>query len=69
MNRKFELVTPRLVLSPLSIEHTDELARVYADPDVARYVGGDRLTPELVEQQVAAFATGGTNAALGRVQF
>ncbi|GAA1114770.1 GNAT family N-acetyltransferase [Arthrobacter flavus] len=57
MNRKFDLVTPRLVLSPLSIEYTDELARVYADPDVARYIGGERLTPEVVEQQVAAFAT------------
>ena len=42
MDREFNLVTPRLVLSPLSPEHTSDLALVCADPDVARYVGGDR---------------------------
>lgn len=51
-----DLTTERLVLPPLAVEHTDALAKVYADPDVARYIGGTRLTPEVIPLQVAAFA-------------
>jgi RimJ/RimL family protein N-acetyltransferase len=50
------LESARLLLPPLSLEHGRALAGIYADPVVARYVGGDRLTDELIDRQVAAFA-------------
>lgn len=50
------LSSDRLNLPPLSIKHGSNLAAVYADPEVARYVGGDRLTPDAISSQVAAFA-------------
>jgi RimJ/RimL family protein N-acetyltransferase len=50
------LSTDRLDLPPLSVAHTEAMARIYADPEVARYVGGDRLTPEIIALQVADFA-------------
>ncbi|MFI5711553.1 GNAT family N-acetyltransferase [Kribbella sp. NPDC051620] len=40
------LETTRLELVPLGPEFAAELWAIYADPDVARYVGGDSLTPE-----------------------
>jgi RimJ/RimL family protein N-acetyltransferase len=50
------LATERLLLPPLSVEDTGALATVYSDPEVARYIGGDRLTPEAIHLQVADFA-------------
>lgn len=32
------------------------MASIYADPDVARFVGGDRLTNEAIKSQVTSFA-------------
>ncbi|WP_338747880.1 GNAT family N-acetyltransferase [Janibacter alittae] len=49
------LATERLLLPPLSVEDTDALVAVYSDPQVPRYVGGDRLTPEAIGLQVADF--------------
>lgn len=49
------LCSERLLLPALTAEHTADVAALYSDPDVARYVGGGRLTPSIIEQQVAAF--------------
>src|SRR5664279_2659665 len=40
------LETDRLRLVPLDSSRAEELAEIYADPEVARYIGGDRLTGE-----------------------
>jgi RimJ/RimL family protein N-acetyltransferase len=50
------LCTARLLLPPLERSHTQALAMVYSDPDVARYIGGQRLTAESIPVQVSAFA-------------
>lgn len=50
------LSTRRLLLPPLTRDHTEDLTAIYGDPEVARYVGGDRLTDETISLQVAAFA-------------
>ena len=38
------LETERLLLVPLDSSRAEELAAIYADPEVARYIGTDRLT-------------------------
>jgi len=50
------LSTERLLLPPLTREHTEQLVDLYADPEVARYVGGESLTPDRVALQAARFA-------------
>jgi hypothetical protein len=40
------LETERLLMPPLSAEHTAALAGVYADPEVARYIGDAALDAE-----------------------
>lgn len=50
------LETARLRLVPLGPTHAETLWEVYADPEVARYVGGDSLTPESTCAQVEWFA-------------
>lgn len=50
------LSTDRLLLPPLTPGHTADLVALYADPEVARYVGGDGLTPETIPLQAARFA-------------
>jgi RimJ/RimL family protein N-acetyltransferase len=50
------LSTERLLLPPLTLEHTADLVALYADPEVTRYVGGDALTPETVPLQAARLA-------------
>ncbi len=47
--------TDRLVLEPLTQRHTAALARIHADPDVARYVGGATLDAEGTAAQVLRF--------------
>src|ERR1035437_9616274 len=49
------LETDRLRLVPLDSSRAEELAEIYADPEVARYIGGDRLTGEGTRAQVAGF--------------
>jgi RimJ/RimL family protein N-acetyltransferase len=49
------LETDRLRLVPLDSSRAEELAEIYADPEVARYIGGDRLTGEGTRAQVAVF--------------
>jgi len=49
------LVTERLLMPPLCGQHTEALAAVYADPDVARYIGGATLDAEGTAAQVARF--------------
>ena len=50
------LATERLLLPPLTREHTPQLIDLYSDPEVARYVGGDSLTPPRVAEQVGRLA-------------
>ncbi|WNV75735.1 GNAT family N-acetyltransferase [Geodermatophilus sp. DSM 44513] len=50
-----QLETSRLLMPPLSREHAPALARVYADPEVARYVGGSALDAEGTAAQVQRF--------------
>jgi len=50
------LETPRLLLRPLVESDLDALSAVYASGDVARYLGGPRLTAEAVAGQVGHFA-------------
>jgi RimJ/RimL family protein N-acetyltransferase len=56
MTSSRRLDTVRLLLPPLAVGHTEALSAIYADPEVARYVGGDRLTAETIPWQVEAFA-------------
>src|SRR5664280_2479011 len=49
------LETDRLRLVPLDSSRAEELAEIYANPEVARYIGGDRLTGEGTRAQVALF--------------
>ncbi len=49
------LETERLLLVPLDASRVEELAAVYTHPEVARYIGADRLTAEGTQAQVAAF--------------
>lgn len=56
MTSSRRLETTRLLLPPLTLDHTDDMARVYADPAVARFVGGGGLTSETIPLQVADFA-------------
>jgi len=51
------LRTERLDLPPLDATHTDALAAIYADPAVAAYIGGSRLSYEGTHTQVARFET------------
>jgi RimJ/RimL family protein N-acetyltransferase len=51
------LETARLLLPPLGREHTAALAQVYADPEVARYIGGDALDAVGTARQVDRFET------------
>lgn len=50
------LSTDRLLLPPLTLEHTADLVGLYSDPEVARYIGGDELTPEATAAQAERFA-------------
>jgi RimJ/RimL family protein N-acetyltransferase len=50
------LETARLLLPPLTREHTADLVALYSDPEVARYVGGARLTPATIPRQAWSFA-------------
>jgi hypothetical protein len=47
--------TERLLMPPLSGRHTGALAEVYADPDVARHIGGATLDADGTAAQVARF--------------
>ena len=49
------LETARLLMPPLSEQHTSALAEVYADPEVTRYIGGAALDAESTAAQVARF--------------
>ncbi len=49
------LETERLLLVPLDSSRVKELAAIYADPQVARYIGADRLTTQGTRDQVTAF--------------
>ncbi len=58
--------TERLDLSPLTPSDTNEVAELYTDPEVARYVGGERLTAQVIPQQVEAFAAEWTERGYGQ---
>jgi RimJ/RimL family protein N-acetyltransferase len=49
------LETERLLMPPVSGRHTGALAEVYADPDVARHIGGATLDADGTAAQVARF--------------
>jgi RimJ/RimL family protein N-acetyltransferase len=46
------LETERLLLVPLDTSRAEELAAIYTDPEVARYIGADRLTAEGTQAQI-----------------
>lgn len=48
------LETERLLLVLLDSSRVEELAAIYTDPEVARYIGADRLTAEGTQAQVAS---------------
>jgi RimJ/RimL family protein N-acetyltransferase len=50
------LETDRLLLPPLTREHTAALVDLYSDPAIARYIGGARLTPDSIPLQTATLA-------------
>jgi RimJ/RimL family protein N-acetyltransferase len=60
------LGTARLLLPPLTREHSADLVALYSDPDVARYVGGDALNPETIPLQAARFADEWTERGYGQ---
>ena len=49
------LETERLRLVPLDATRADDLAAIYADPEVARYIGADALDAEGTREQVKRF--------------
>ena len=49
------LETERLLLPPLGRQHADELAEIYADPEVARYIGGSSLDAARTAAQAVGF--------------
>jgi RimJ/RimL family protein N-acetyltransferase len=51
----FALETERLRLVQLDGHWVEDLAAIYADPEVARYIGAGGLTPEGTREQVATF--------------
>lgn len=51
------LQAERLVLVRLDFSRATELAQIYADPEVARFIGADRLTGPGPREQVTAFET------------
>lgn len=53
----FLLHTERLELRAFTESDGPTLAELYADPEVARYIGGDRLTPDSVQGQARTFAS------------
>lgn len=50
------LATERLLLPPLGPEHAEGLAAVYADDEVARYIGGSALDSAATVAQIDRFA-------------
>ncbi len=58
------LETERLILRPLTMEDVDDLAAIYADPDVMRYFEGTRSVEETrsrVEETIAQYAQTGVD--------
>lgn len=49
------LRTDRLDLRALEVDDLDFLRQLYADPEVARFIGAERLTGEVIGQQVNRF--------------
>ncbi len=50
-----EFDTDRLLLPPLGQQHAERLASVYADAEVAKYIGGGTLDAAATAVQVARF--------------
>lgn len=53
----YEMRTERLELRAFTESDGPVLADLYADPEVARYIGGDRLTPDTVHAQARTFCS------------
>jgi RimJ/RimL family protein N-acetyltransferase len=49
------MTTQRLRMVPLDATRSDELAAMYADPEVARFIGGDALDGDGTRAQVERF--------------
>lgn len=60
------LATERLLLPPLGPQHAEGLATVYADEEVAKYIGGDSLDAAAATMQVARFASIWTTLGYGQ---
>ena len=60
------LATERLLLPPLGRQHAEQLARVYADEEVARYIGDTSFDTAATAAQVAAFESVWTTLGYGQ---
>lgn len=58
------IVTGRLVLEPLRVEHSDEMATVLADPCLYAFTGGSPPTPEALRARYERLAAGSPDAAV-----
>ena len=61
-----QLDTQRLLLPPLTGQHTEGLASVYADAEVAKYIGGSTLDAAATAIQVARFQSIWTTLGYGQ---
>ncbi|WP_104198621.1 GNAT family N-acetyltransferase [Cryobacterium sp. Y29] len=52
------IITARLLLEPLSVEHAPAMIEVLADPSLYDYIGGEIPSLELLEKRFAAQAGG-----------
>lgn len=60
------LATERLLLPPLGRQHAEELATVYADEEVARFIGGEALDAPATASQLAQFESIWTTLGYGQ---
>lgn len=60
------LASERLLLPPLGRQHAEALATVYADEEVARYIGGEALDAAATAAQVTHFESVWTTHGYGQ---
>jgi RimJ/RimL family protein N-acetyltransferase len=56
------IISARLLLEPLSVEHAPSMIEVLADPSLYEYTGGEVPSLELLEKRFAAQAVGHSDA-------
>jgi RimJ/RimL family protein N-acetyltransferase len=58
------ILTRRLTLLPLRVEHAEEMAIVLADPDLHTFTGGSPLTPQALRSRYERLAAGSGDPAV-----